>query len=73
MTHALKTWPEYFMAIERGDKNFDIRKFDRPFKVGDRLLLQSYDPNQGINRLTGHEFKIEECQYFLKVLNTVEP
>lgn len=44
MTHTLKTWPEYFMAIERGDKDFEVRKFDRPFKVGDTLILQSYDP-----------------------------
>lgn len=45
MTHALKTWPEYFKEVVDGNKTFEIRKFDRPFKVGDRLLLQEYNPN----------------------------
>lgn len=42
MTHALKTWPEYFKAIADETKNFEIRKEDRPFKVGDTLLIQEY-------------------------------
>lgn len=53
MTHALKTWPEYFMAIERGDKLFEVRKFDRPFMVGDKLILQEYDPTS--QKYTGKE------------------
>lgn len=44
MTHALKTWPEYFKAIESGEKTFELRKDDRPFKVGDTILLQEYSP-----------------------------
>lgn len=43
MTHALKTWPVYFKAVKSGQKKFEIRKADRPFKVGDRLLLQEFD------------------------------
>lgn len=47
MIHALKCWPEFFKDVEAGDKNFEVRKFDRPFKVGDKLLLQEYDPGKG--------------------------
>ncbi len=43
MTHALKTWPEFYKDIESGAKNFEIRKLDRPFKVGETLLLQEWD------------------------------
>jgi hypothetical protein len=44
MTHALKTWPEYYQKIESGEKPFEVRKWDRPFKVGETLLLQEFDP-----------------------------
>lgn len=44
MTHALKTWPSFFKEIINGVKTFEIRKNDRDFKIGDRLLLQEYDP-----------------------------
>lgn len=42
-THLLKTWPEYFEAVARLDKTFEVRKNDRDFKVGDLLVLQEYD------------------------------
>lgn len=44
MTHALKTWPEYYKTIISGEKTFDIRKDDRMFRMDDILLLQEYDP-----------------------------
>ena len=43
MTHALKTIHPYFKEIVDGVKTFEVRKADRPFKVGDKLLLQEYD------------------------------
>lgn len=42
MTHALKTWPQYFKDIASGEKTFELRKDDRPFQVGDILLLQEW-------------------------------
>ena len=42
--HELKCWPEYYDAIVRGDKPFEIRRWDRPYKEGDTLLLRRYDP-----------------------------
>ena len=43
MTHDLKVWPEFFEALITGDKSFEVRKNDRAFRVGDRLLLHEWD------------------------------
>lgn len=43
-THELKILPEYFKAQEDGIKNFEIRKNDRNYKVGDNLVLWEYNP-----------------------------
>jgi len=42
----LKTWPKYFEAVERGTKTFEIRRNDRPFTVGTKLVLHEYDPTK---------------------------
>jgi hypothetical protein len=39
MTHILKCEPGYFDAVKSGLKTFELRKNDRDFKVGDKLLL----------------------------------
>lgn len=54
MTHALKTEPVWFADIVKGIKTFEVRKYDRPFKIGDAILLQEYDPEAGI--YTGKEW-----------------
>ena len=56
MTHALKTWPEYFQAVSERGKSFEVRKFDRPFKVGEKLLLQEWDNIKG--SYTGDEIEV---------------
>ena len=33
MIHELKTLPEYFEAVIKGEKLFEVRKFDRPCKT----------------------------------------
>lgn len=43
MKHYLKTYTEYFDAVESGDKTFEVRHDDRGFKVGDILVLQDWD------------------------------
>ena len=39
VTHELKIRPEYFSAVRSGHKRFELRKNDRNFKIGDRLVL----------------------------------
>lgn len=34
-THELKILPHYYISVMCGAKPFEIRKFDRPFEVGD--------------------------------------
>jgi len=44
-THRLKCWPEFFEPIKRGAKTHDLRRADdRVFSIGDRILLEEYDP-----------------------------
>ena len=45
--HHLKCHVQYFDAIARGEKNFEVRRNDRDFQLGDVLILHRYDPRQG--------------------------
>jgi hypothetical protein len=44
--HHLKTWPQFWYAVGRGDKNFEVRKDDRAYQTGDTLMLEYYDPEE---------------------------
>jgi len=63
MEHELKTWEAYFQSIKSGDKNFELRRNDRDFKVGDTLLLKEYDRNGKI--YTGRKVRCR-INYILK-------
>ena len=58
--HTLKVWPNYFYALERGDKTFEVRRDDRGFQKGDILNLVEYDPKQLTERtrLTGNAMEM---------------
>lgn len=43
-THKLKILSEYFQMQLESKKNFEIRKNDRNYHVGDLLILKEYDP-----------------------------
>lgn len=43
MTHELKILPRWFEDVKSGKKNFEIRRADRNFKVGDTLVLKEYE------------------------------
>jgi len=53
MEHDLKILPEYFEPVLEGKKNFELRKNDRNYKVGDTLLLREWYAN----KYTGREVK----------------
>ena len=61
VTHELKILPEYFKAVRDYTKNFEIRKCDREYHVGDVLLLREWDGN----KYTGEKVK-REIEYIYK-------
>lgn len=69
MEHELKILPKYFRAVRDETKNFELRKDDRNFKIGDMLLLQEFDGKHYTGRettvkvtykLNGGKFGLEE-------------
>src|SRR5699024_3522158 len=45
-THELKTLPNYFEQVWNGTKNFEVRKNDRGFQKGDKVILKEYDDSR---------------------------
>ena len=43
--HHLKIWPQYFQALQDGSKNFDVRRDDRNFRVGDFIVFEEFNPD----------------------------
>lgn len=54
--HRLKAYPGQFRAVKRGDKRHEIRRDDRGFAEGHRLLLQEWDPAE--SEYTGDELMV---------------
>lgn len=42
MIHELKILPDFFEAVTSGRKQFEIRKNDRDYRVGDQLILREW-------------------------------
>lgn len=55
MQHELKIKPEYFMAVKLGGKKAELRKNDRPYEVGDTLILKAFDDGA----YTGDELSVK--------------
>lgn len=45
--HELKVHPEFWDALKRGQKPFEVRRNDRNYQVGDLIELRLYDPSFG--------------------------
>lgn len=60
--HKLKTWPNYWDAVARGDKTFEVRRDDRGFQRGDVLVLQKYEIGYGYHTEDGSRFKVKELR-----------
>lgn len=44
--HVLKTWPQFYRAVQNDDKTFELRKDDREprYAVGQRIELVYFEP-----------------------------
>ena len=56
--HELKCFPNYYDAVARGDKNFEVRRDDRGFQKGDVLILQRTDPDKPHRVKTDYSGKV---------------
>lgn len=56
--HELKTAPPYFEAILRGEKPWEVRRDDRGFNRGDKVILKAYgkDKYGAYNYLSNLEY-----------------
>lgn len=52
MMHVLKIQPRYFHDLVFGNKSFEIRKNDRDYEVGDKLILLEFYNNDYTGRVT---------------------
>lgn len=57
--HYLKTETEYFQAVERGEKKFELRKNDRDFKKYDLVTLEEVVNGVKTGRKTHPRFEID--------------
>lgn len=54
MTHLFNFSKEHFESIMNAEKNFILTKRDRPYKVGDEIVIQEQDVDL---RLTSDELR----------------
>ena len=62
----LKILPEYFEDIKFGLKDFELRKNDRDYKVGDIIVLKEYDDGMYTGRKLKKKIKyvLTGCEEF---------
>ncbi|MBM4393946.1 MAG: DUF3850 domain-containing protein [Deltaproteobacteria bacterium] len=55
MRHEVKTWPIFFDSVKRGDKTFELRRYDRPYRAGDTIVLIEW--NMAGEHVTGNQLE----------------
>jgi len=60
--HKLKILPEYYDAVVNLDKQFELRKDDREYKVGDFIQFFEYENGE----YTGKSSNCFRIQYILR-------
>lgn len=53
--HEVKSWPDYFATLKSGARNFDLRRADRHYKVGDLMIISEFDDRLG--KFTGEKLE----------------
>lgn len=62
--HKLKTLPSFYQDVERGLKNFEVRKDDRNYNVGDCLHLY-YGTDEIDDEIVGRKYLTKYIRYIL--------
>ena len=63
MTHEIKIRPEYFEKAKDWSKPFELRKDDRPYQLGDIVILKEFSYSEGI--YTGRQ-AVRKISYILR-------
>lgn len=61
MMHELKLLPKYYGAVLNGTKNFELRKDDRSYQIGDIIILKEWEDGA----FTGRELALK-TKYILR-------
>lgn len=62
--HELKILPQYFNEVVSGNKQFELRKDNRDYQIGDLLLLKEYLADK--DEYTGRESNLYKITYILR-------
>lgn len=57
MTHELKILPKWFDDVASKKKKFEIRRYDRMYDVGDKLILKEWDRRHYTGRQVEREIE----------------
>ena len=55
VTHELKILPKYYGQVLAGTKKWELRKNDRGFKEGDKVILKEWDDRD--STYTGRQYE----------------
>jgi hypothetical protein len=62
-THELKIKPEYFLPVFDRRKNFELRKNDRDFQVGDIIVFREFENGEYVDGFFAREitYVLKDC------------
>ena len=63
MKHEIKILPQYYEAVSKGIKQFELRKDDRDYQVGDLVRLREWDGKEytGNKMIVGIKYVLRDC------------
>lgn len=61
--HEIKILPQYYEAASKGIKQFELRKDDRDYQVGDLVRLREWDGKEytGNKMIVGIKYVLRDC------------
>lgn len=61
--HEIKILPQYFADVSKGIKQFELRKDDRDYQVGDLVRLREWDGKEytGNKMIVGIKYVLRDC------------